>query len=200
MALIKTVKHPFRKDADIVGAYVRMKDFAFNMLNGQGRVGFAVYKDKEARQADKKPYQLEQRDTDVIYAETEGLAVIAETGLKQLAITEINAHPELADLTKSDNGFINTFEDEFGESYTDALFSPALIGVDLLQKTVQIQIGVWASEADYLAGQPSIAGGLTFSINEQGFQPFVAKINSAIGKLYIEAKKNEKYTDTQDDV
>jgi len=201
MAMKKSVKHPFKTNSNITDAYIRMKDFAFDVLQGYGRIGYAVYKDAAARAANAKPYPMEQKDTDVIFAKGAAGDTITAAGLKDKAITEINAHKDLADLTKTTNGFIKSYTDEFGETHAEALFSPVLISVNIFDRKVNIEIGIWATEAEYLAGQRPIPGGMTYTLEADGADAFISALDGqdkGRKALYAASKSNALYATATD--
>jgi hypothetical protein len=202
MAMTKSINHPFRKNQTLTSAYVRMKDFGFTLLGErQGRIGFAVYKDKQARDDGLMPYPLPQGETDVMIAD--GTLAIEVSGLNAIALKEVLSHPEIAGLTQSEHGFIKAFEDAYGETHPEALFAPASMLANMIEKKLDIQLFVWACEADYLAGAPALGGSMIYHREGEGFDAFLTAFdanNKGRKALYVESKKDAKYSDVEDDV
>lgn len=201
MAMKKTFDHPFKKGKKLTDAYVRMNGFAFNLLQGNGRIGYAVYKDEAARTNGKAPYPIGHMSADVGVTAEEGDAVLTSAGLKASAIAKVLSHGSLAEATKTDNGYIEAYEDPHGETHPEALISPILMEVDIIQQNVSIGLGVWAREQEFLDGAPAIGQYGTYRLQSADADTFIAEMDEGDkgrSALYAYSKSKEKYADAVD--
>lgn len=202
MAMQKEFDHPF-KAGKLANAYVRMAVINFDLTTNAGAIDFAVYRSQADREAGKRPYPIDGQLSSEIFREEEAVTAITDAGLKELAVAEVLAHPDLADLTQTENGYLQSYDDEFGETHPEALYAPSTITINIIDKILTIGIRVWTSEADYLAGERPIAGGLEFKIQGEAFPEFLTRFD-ANGKgrnaIYAKAKtkKDSKYADAMD--